>query len=195
MYQLDGEKEKIERLNFNKDLKKGKPEYEKKGKEIENEFNKHYHDYISLMDKLYQSHANYLRNFNDYEIKMINIETKDINELKETDIIPVPKIDAILMSLHSSESQYKSTIESVNNNMKILYKEVNSLLEEYNKYNNEIKQIMESNIGSIFLGYITSNKIQQTIDEKVLTLKNSKTNKNLEDLQFGEYEENTELWM
>ena len=32
--QLDGEKEKIDRLIFNKDLKKGKPELEKKGKEI-----------------------------------------------------------------------------------------------------------------------------------------------------------------
>lgn len=140
------------------------------------------------MDKLYHSHANYLRNFNDYEIKMINIETKDKNELKETDINPMPKNDKILVSLHSAENQYKSTLESVNNSMKVIYKEVNALLEEYNKYNNELKQIMETNISSIYLGCISSNKIQQIFDEKVLTFKNFKANNNLDDLQYGDYE-------
>jgi hypothetical protein len=193
VYQLDGEKEKIERLNFNKDLKKGKPEYEKRGKEIENELNKLYHCYINLMDKLYHSHANYLRNFNDYEIKMISIETKDKNELKETDINPMPKNDKILISLHSAENQYRSTLENVNNSMKVLCKEANALLEEYNKYNNELKQIMETNIGSIYLGYITSNKMQQTFDEKVLTLKNFKANNNLDDWKCSDYEESIKM--
>ena len=145
------------------------------------------------MDKLYHSHANYLRNFNDYEIKMINIEIKDKNELKETDINPMPKNDKILVSLHSAENQYKSTLESVNNSMKVIYKEVNALLEEYNKYNNELKQIMETNISSIYLGCISSNKIQQIFDEKVLTFKNFKANNNLDDLQYGDYEKNLKI--
>ena len=193
LYQLDGEKEKIERLNFNKELKKGIPEYEKRGKEIENELYNHYHEYINLMDKLYHSHVNYLRNFNDYEIKMINIETKDKNELKESDINLIPKKDKILVSLHYAESQYKSTLESVNNSMKVLYKEVKTLLEEYNKYNKELKQIIGSNVGSIYLGYITSTKMQQTYDEKVLKLKNLKANNKLNDSQYNEYEENIKV--
>ena len=159
--QLDGEKEKIERLIFNnnKDFKKGKPELEKKGKEISNQLYKDYHEYINLIDKLNISHVNYLKYFYDYERKMIYNETKDIKEIEESDENLMPKNDSILTSLHSNEFQYKSTIENTNQNIKNIINEVNQCFEEYNKINNEISEIMESSMASIYLGYATSNKL------------------------------------
>ena len=190
--QLDGEKEKIERLVFDKDLKKGKPEIDKKGKEISSQLNKYYHDYINLIDKLNSSHVNYLRYFNDYETKMINNETKDIKEIKESDENTIPKNDGILTSLHASESQYKSTIENVNQNLKNIYTEVTQCLEEYNKLNNEINETMESSMAFIYLGYATSNKLQKAYDKKVLTIKKF-SSKNIDDLQNSDSEDNINM--
>lgn len=186
--QLDGEKEKIERLIFDKDFKKGKPEYEKKGKEISNQLYKYYHDYINSLDKLNSSHTTYLRSFNDYETKMIKNETKDIKDVKEKYENTMPKSDPILLSLHSTESQYQKTIEIVNQNVKNIYTEVNQNLEEVNKINNEINEIIESSIASIYLGYVTSNKIQKVYDKKIFTLKKFKT-ENTEDLENIDNEE------
>ena len=192
--QLDGEKEKIERLIFNnnKDFKKGKPELEKKGKEISNQLNKHYHDYINLIDKLNTSHVNYLRYFNDYEKKMIYNETKDINEFKDSDETLMPKNDSILTSLHSNEFQYKSAIENTNQNLKNIYNDVNLCLEEFNKLNNEIIETMESSMASIYLGYATSNTLQKAFNKKILTIKRFSSN-SLEDLQISDNEENLRL--
>ena len=192
--QLDGEKEKIERLIFNnnKDFKKGKPELEKKGKEISNQLYKGYHEYINLIDKLNISHVNYLKYFYDYEKKMIYNETKDIKEIEESDENLMPKNDSILTSLHSYEFQYKSTIENTNQNIKNIINEVNQCFEEYNKINNEISEIMESSMASIYLGYATSNKLQKAYDQKVLTLKRFNSN-SLDDLQNSDNEDNIKL--
>ena len=191
--QLDGEKEKIDRLIFNKDLKKGKPELEKKGKEISNQLNKCYHDYINLIDKLDTTHVNYLRNFYDYETKMIYNETKDINEVKDSDEnLILPKNDTILISLHSSESQYNSTIENINQNMKNIYDEVNQNIEEFNKINNEINEIIESSMASIYLGYATSIKLQKGFDQKILTLKKFNASSS-EDSQNSDSDDNLHI--
>ena len=192
--QLDGEKEKIERLIFNnnKDFKKGKPELERKGKEVSNQLNKYYHDYINLIDKLNTNHVNYLRNFNDYEKKMIYNETKDIKEIKESDENLMPKNDTILTSLHSNEFQYKLAIENTNQNIKNIYSDINQCLEEFNKINNEINTTMESSMASIYLGYATSNKLQKAYDKKILTIKRFSTN-SLEDLQNSDSEEKLQL--
>ena len=191
--QLDGEKEKIDRLIFNKDLKKGKPELEKKGKEISNQLNKCYHDYINLIDKLDTTHVNYLRNFYDYETKMIYNETKDINEVKDSDEnLILPKNDTILISLHSSESQYNSTIENINQSMKNIYDEVNQNIEEFNKINNEINEIIESSMASIYLGYATSIKLQKGFDQKILTLKKFNASSS-EDSQNSDSDDNLHI--
>ena len=191
--QLDGEKEKIDRLIFNKDLKKGKPELEKKGKEISNQLNKCYHDYINLIDKLDTTHVNYLRIFYDYETKMIYNETKDINEVKDSDEnLILPKNDTILISLHSSESQYNSTIENINQNMKNIYDEVNQNIEEFNKINNEINEIIESSMASIYLGYATSIKLQKGFDQKILTLKKFNASSS-EDSQNSDSDDNLHI--
>ena len=190
--QLDGEKEKIDRLIFNKDFKKGKPELEKKGKEISNQLNKYYHDYINVIDKLNTSHVNYLRYFNDYETKMIYNETKDIKENEEYEEYPMPKNDSILTSLHTNEFQYKTVIENTNKELKNIYNDVNQCFEEYNKINNEINEIMENSMASIYLGYATSNKLQKAYDKKVLTLKRFSTN-SLDELISSDNEENTKL--
>ena len=191
--QLDGEKEKIDRLIFNKDLKKGKPELEKKGKEISNQLNKCYHDYINLIDKLDTSHVNYLRNFYDYETKMIYNETKDINEVKDSDEnLILPKNDTILISLHSSESQYNSTIENINQSMKNIYDEANQNIEEFNKINNEINEIIESSMASIYLGYATSIKLQKGFDQKILTLKKFNASSS-EDSQNSDSDDNLHI--
>ena len=186
--QLDGEKEKIERLIFNnnKDFKKGKPELEKKGKEISNQLNKCYHDYINLIDKLDTTHVNYLRNFYDYE-------TKDINEVKDSDEnLILPKNDTILISLHSSESQYNSTIENINQSMKNIYDEANQNIEEFNKINNEINEIIESSMASIYLGYATSIKLQKGFDQKILTLKKFNASSS-EDSQNSDSDDNLHI--
>ena len=191
--QLDGEKEKIDRLIFNKDLKKGKPELEKKGKEISNQLNKCYHDYINLIDKLDTTHVNYLRNFYDYETKMIYNETKDINEVKDSDEnLILPKNDTILISLHSSESQYNSTIENINQSMKNIYDEANQNIEEFNKINNEINEIIESSMASIYLGYATSIKLQKGFDQKILTLKKFNASSS-EDSQNSDSDDNLHI--
>ena len=187
--QLDGEKEKIERLIFDKDLKKGKPELEKKGKEISNQLNKNYHEYINLIDKLNSSHVKYLRYFNDYEKKMIYNETKDTKESEES---AIPKNDSILTTLHASESQYKSAIENTNQNLKNIYNEVNQCFEEYNKINNEINETMESSMASIYLGYATSNKLQKAYDKKVLTIKKF-SSKSIHDSQNSDSEDNIKI--
>ena len=192
--QLDGEKEKIDRLIFNnnKDFKKGKPELEKKGNEITNNLYKYYHDYINLIDKLNTSHVNYMRYFNDYETKMIYNETKDINEVEESDVNLMPKNDVLLMTLHSFEAQYNSNLETVNQSLKDIYNKVNESLEEFNKINNEINETMESSLASIYLGYATSSKMQKVNDKQIFTLKRFSSN-SLEDIIQNDSEENTLL--
>ena len=192
--QLDGEKEKIDRLIFNnnKDFKKGKPELEKKGNEITNNLYKYYHDYINLIDKLNTSHVNYMRYFNDYETKMIYNETKDINEVEESDVNLMPKNDVLLMALHSFEAQYNSNLETVNQSLKDIYNKVNECLEDFNKINNEINETMESSLASIYLGYATSNKMQKVNDKQIFTLKRFSSN-SLEDMIQNDNEENTLL--
>ena len=192
--QLDGEKEKIDRLIFNnnKDFKKGKPELEKKGNEITNNLYKYYHDYINLIDKLNTSHVNYMRYFNDYETKMIYNETKDIKEVEESDVNLMPKNDVLLMTLHSFEAQYNSNLETVNQSLKDIYNKVNESLEEFNKINNEINETMESSLASIYLGYATSSKMQKVNDKQIFTLKRFSSN-SLEDIIQNDSEENTLL--
>ena len=192
--QLDGEKEKVDRLIFNnnKDFKKGRPELEKKGNEISNQLYKYYHDYINLIDKLNTSHVNYMRYFNDYETKMIHNETKDIKEVEESDQNLMPKTDAFLMTLHSIEAQYNSTLESVNQSLKDIYNGVNECIEEFNKINNEINETMESSMGSIYLGYVTSNKILKANDKQIFTLKRFSSS-SLEDMIQSDSEESTIL--
>ena len=73
--QKDGEKEKYERIDLPPEYIKGNIEFEKKGKEMINILNKYLNEYNSLIDKLNLSHINYLKYFNDYEVKMIKDET------------------------------------------------------------------------------------------------------------------------
>ena len=124
---------------------------------------------------------------------MIYNETKDINEVKDSDEnLILPKNDTILISLHSSESQYNSTIENINQNMKNIYDEVNQNIEEFNKINNEINEIIESSMASIYLGYATSIKLQKGFDQKILTLKKFNASSS-EDSQNSDSDDNLHI--
>ena len=133
-----------------------------------------------------------MRYFNDYETKMIYNETKDINEVEESDVNLMPKNDVLLMTLHSFEAQYNSNLETVNQSLKDIYNKVNESLEEFNKINNEINETMESSLASIYLGYATSSKMQKVNDKQIFTLKRFSSN-SLEDIIQNDSEENTLL--
>jgi hypothetical protein len=161
--------------------KKINPDYEKKGKDALNLINRQYHEYANLIDKLNSNHIAYLRQFNDFEIKMIKDETKETKETEEENLEHFnPKEDTLLISLHNKENLYKSNLENANKELKIINDEVNKSVEELNSINKEINDIMESNLTNIYIGFITTNKMQKIYEKKILNFNQFNPGENIE---------------
>ena len=182
-YQIEGETQKLDQLSSSLKNKKLNPDYEKKGKDAINLLNKVYHDFENLIDKLNSSHVSYLRDFNDFEIKMIKDETKETKETEEENLKHFnPKEDTLFISLHNKENVYKSNLDNVNKELKTIYDEINKSVEELNNINKEIEGTMESNLTNLYIGFITSNKMQKIYEKKIL---------NIKQFNFGENINNT----
>ena len=170
-YQCECEEEKYERLNSILSNKKPNPDWEKKGREAINIINKHYQDYTTLIDALNSSHINYLRNFNDFEMKMIKDETKETKETEEENLEHFnPKEDKLLIALHNKENIYKSNLDIVNKKVKSIYNEVNKSVDEFNKMSKEMNDVMESILTDIYLGFITTNKMQKNYEKRIINI-------------------------
>ena len=197
------EEEKCERLNSILKDKNTFSDYEKKGKEAITIINTYYYIYINLIDLLNTNHISYLRLFNDFEIKMIIDETKETKEIeKENFAYSQIKENELLVSLHNKEFEYKSILESTNNELKIIYNEVDKNIEELKKINKEINDLMESLLTTIYFGFLTSNKMHKIYEKKILNLKQSNSeeiinniniNKTNKEIKTNEEKVNSEL--
>ena len=168
LIQQEGESEKHQRLNLSSEFKKKSPEFEKKGKELINTLNRYYQEYLNLIDKLNRSHLGYLRNFNDFEVKMIINETKETKETEEENLEQInPKEDTFLMSLHNKEYQYKNNLDQSNNELKAMTQGMNKCTEDLNNINKEMEKIMGNYLDNIYLGYVASNKMQKFFNQKI----------------------------
>jgi hypothetical protein len=117
--QQDAEKEKYERLNLSTNFEKLFAEYENRGKNILNIISEKCDEYINIIDKINLNHLAYLRNFYDFEIKMIKNETKQTKETEEENLESThPKEDTFLVSLHNKENQYKTSLDNANKDIK-----------------------------------------------------------------------------
>ena len=191
--QEEGEKEKRERLNLSPEFKKKSSEFEKKGKELINILNRYYTEYANLIDKLNRSHLGYLRNFNDFEIKMIVNETKETQETEEENLEQInPKEDTFLMSLHNKEYQYKNNLEHTNNEFKVITQGMNKCIDELNKINKEMEKIMENNMYNIYLGFAASNKMQKFLEQKFMDKKQTISGE-IKDNNIKEMQNNNEI--
>ena len=175
-FQHDAEKEKFERLNINSsEFEKHITEYEKKGKIILNSLNNYYNEYINIIEKLNLSHLAYLRNFYDFEIRMIKNETKLTKETEEENFESShPKEDTFLISLHNKENQYKTSLDNANKDIKNIYEGINKIMDELNDIYKEMKDIMEKYLKNIHLGYVSSIKMQQIFEKNILRKNSSK---------------------
>ena len=170
-YQCECEEEKYERLNSILSNKKPNPDWEKKGREGINLINKLYQDYTTLINTLNSSHINYLRHFNDFEMKMIKDETKETKETEEENLEHFnPKEDKLLIALHNKENIYKSNLDIVNKKVKSIYNEVNKSVDEFNKMSKEMNDVMESILTDIYLGFITTNKMQKNYEKRIINI-------------------------
>ena len=170
-YQCECEEEKYERLNSILSNKKPNPDWEKKGREGINLINKLYQDYTTLISILNSSHINYLRHFNDFEMKMIKDETKETKETEEENLEHFnPKEDKLLIALHNKENIYKSNLDIVNKKVKSIYNEVNKSVDEFNKMSKEMNDVMESILTDIYLGFITTNKMQKNYEKRIINI-------------------------
>ena len=179
--QYESESEKLEQLNISLKSKKMNPDYEKKGKDALNLINRQYHEYANLIDKLNSNHISYLRQFNDFEIKMIKDETKETKETEAENLEHFnPKEDTLLISLHNKENLYKTNLENVNKELKVINDEVNKSVEELNNINKEINDIMGSNLTNIYIGFITTSKMQKVYEKKILSLNQFNPDENID---------------
>ena len=175
--QRDAEKDKYERLS--PEFTKMVQDYEKKGKEKINILNRYLNEYNTSIDKLNSSHINYLKHFNDYEVKMIKDETKETKETEEENLEHfIPKEDTILLVLHSNESQYKINLENTNKELNIIYNETNKAINDLNLFIKEINNIMLSNLSNIYIGCVAGSKMQKIYENKILKLNENNYNKN-----------------
>ena len=177
--QQDAEKEKYERLNLSTNFEKLFAEYENRGKNILNILSEKCDEYINIIDKINLNHLAYLRNFYDYEIKVIQNETKTTKEIEEKNVVNTkPKKDPFLVDLHNKENQYKTNLDNSNKEIKLIYQLINIGNYELNNIYKEMQNIIDTYLNNIRLGYVSSIKMQQIFETKFL----NKNNKNLDEI-------------
>ena len=174
--QQDAEKEKYERLNLSTNFEKLIAEFENKGKNILNLLNEKCDEYLNIIDILNLNHLSYLRNFYDFEIKMIQNET-NTNTSKEKEkenlVSTQPKDDTSLLSLHNKENQYKTNLDNANKEIKTIYGIIDINNYELNNIYKEMQNIMDTYLNNIHLGYVSSIKMQQIFETKFLHKNNN----------------------
>ena len=174
--QQDAEKEKYERLNLSTNFEKLIAEFENKGKNILNLLNEKCDEYLNIIDILNLNHLSYLRNFYDFEIKMIQNET-NTNASKEKEkenlVSTQPKDDTSLLSLHNKENQYKTNLDNANKEIKTIYGIIDINSYELNNIYKEMQNIMDTYLNNIHLGYVSSIKMQQIFETKFLHKNNN----------------------
>ena len=174
--QQDAEKEKYERLNLSTNFEKLIAEFENKGKNILNLLNEKCDEYLNIIDILNLNHLSYLRNFYDFEIKMIQNET-NTNTSKEKEkenlVSTQPKDDTFLLSLHNKENQYKTNLDNANKEIKTIYGIIDINNYELNNIYKEMQNIMDTYLNNIHLGYVSSIKMQQIFETKFLHKNNN----------------------
>lgn len=174
--QQDAEKEKYERLNLSTNFEKLIAEFENKGKNILNLLNEKCDEYLNIIDILNLNHLSYLRNFYDFEIKMIQNET-NTNTSKEKEkenlVSTQPKDDTFLVSLHNKENQYKTNLDNANKEIKTIYGIIDINNYELNNIYKEMQNIMDTYLNNIHLGYVSSIKMQQIFETKFLHKNNN----------------------
>ena len=174
--QQDAEKEKYERLNLSTNFEKLIAEFENKGKNILNLLNEKCDEYLNIIDILNLNHLSYLRNFYDFEIKMIQNET-NTNASKEKEkenlVSTQQKDDTFLVSLHNKENQYKTNLDNANKEIKTIYGIIDINNYELNNIYKEMQNIMDTYLNNIHLGYVSSIKMQQIFETKFLHKNNN----------------------
>ena len=174
--QQDAEKEKYERLNLSTNFEKLIAEFENKGKNILNLLNEKCDEYLNIIDILNLNHLSYLRNFYDFEIKMIQNET-NTNTSKEKEkenlVSTQPKDDTFLVSLHNKENQYKTNLDNANKEIKTIYGIIDINNYELNNIYKEMQNIIDTYLNNIRLGYVSSIKMQQIFETKFLHKNNN----------------------
>ena len=174
--QQDAEKEKYERLNLSTNFEKLIAEFENKGKNILNLLNEKCDEYLNIIDILNLNHLSYLRNFYDFEIKMIQNET-NTNTSKEKEkenlVSTQQKDDTFLVSLHNKENQYKTNLDNANKEIKTIYGIIDINNYELNNIYKEMQNIMDTYLNNIHLGYVSSIKMQQIFETKFLHKNNN----------------------
>ena len=183
--QQDAEKEKYERLNLSTNFEKLFAEYENRGKNILNIISEKCDEYINIIDKINLNHLAYLRNFYDYEIKVIQNETNTTKEIEEKNVVNTkPKKDPFLVDLHNKENQYKTNLDNSNKEIKLIYQLINIGNYELNNIYKEMQNIIDTYLNNIRLGYVSSIKMQQIFETKFL----NKNNKNLDEINNNKKE-------
>ena len=165
--QIDGEKEKIDKIKYDKETADN---LVFKGNETISKLESYSKDYYDIIVKIKDSNIKYLRDFNDYEIKMIEDETNINNETGKT------KKDRknLYNTLKNSENDYKNLLETSNNSINQLSNKINDTIKELKIVINDINQNMKSNMFLISLGYAISNKMQESCIQS--TIQNFSTN-------------------
>ena len=183
--QQDAEKEKYERLNLSTNFEKLFAEYENRGKNILNIISEKCDEYINIIDKINLNHLAYLRNFYDYEIKVIQKETNTTKEIEEKNLVNTKtKKDPFLVDLHNKENQYKTNLDNSNKEIKLIYQLINIGNYELNNIYKEMQNIIDTYLNNIRLGYVSSIKMQQIFETKFL----NKNNKNLDEINNNKKE-------
>ena len=164
--QIISEKEKIRQLNYDDKINNVLNDINK-SKELINNLNNLYNSYIKSIDDIQKTNINYLKYFNNYEIKLIDTVDKSIKNKSKNNYNILAEYSNIITN-NNTISQNSIDLNNLNINEFIYDEEeqhkINEMTYKLKQKENKYKELLKNYDDNISLKYQEFKKCIQNID-------------------------------
>ena len=213
--QINAEKDKINQLNL-EDKFKNIEEDLNNSKKLLNDLNNIYNSYINSINDIEKKHLSYLKYFNEYEMKIIdlvyknfknnqisfnnnkqnnnNIEKKENNNncMNINDFLydedEQKEFNEMTYKLLKKEKRYRKLLKDYDESIHPKYLEFKKCIENLSIYHNDFIEQENQLFTFVYLGYIISIETQHNYQKKELNFEN------LTSINFQNYKELNQLF-
>ena len=164
--QIISEKEKIRQLNYDDKINNVLNDINK-SKELINNLNNLYNSYIKSIDDIQKTNINYLKYFNNYEIKLIDTVDKSIKNKSKNNYNILAEYSNIITN-NNTISQNSIDLNNLNINEFIYDEEeqhkINEMAHKLKQKENKYKELLKNYDDNISLKYQEFKKCIENID-------------------------------
>ena len=214
--QIKAENEKINQLNF-ENITKNISDDLNKSQQILDYLDCLYKSYINSINEIQKKNIEYLENFNDYEIKLVdmvseNMKNKDLNNSyynkdnecdndsntendTDADIYRVlndekerNEFNDMTIKLIEKEKEYRKLLEKYDDDIVQKYAKFKEYIDDLSKYHNDFNEQENQIFTFIYLGYIISIETQHSYQKKECNFEN------LASINYQNYKELNQLF-